>query len=402
MRICIPLQLVSLGLSKRIKLSSRSVPEYRLHGIEWVVEGSISSEKGRFKSRAAAPWMAHLFTRHDPFHLHKTLGLLALLNFILRIYYAIRYGNSFPDFESKRWACACVLIHAALPLTSLALPLPTKRNFSSPMIWPEFRLHSILFACRHVICTVISILELWPTQILGTRSAAPVLAECGMKVLIVLAFVYIARMITDRYGDKEHRTTNAMPYPHDLSEDECNRIKFEYAKKQFGATLMATFPGHLAATFNFAPLYAIQSAPFMMTLVRKGKCNARAYHCVYAATLLYPLYMYHVIIRRGSTYPVDFVIGCLYMASFRLRIRRRWSNEAMWAIIVPLVILAWTYLPGLEAGWIAPSILSDTVSRLLWIIMMGRELVWDASVYGPLCRGFVHPRRKFSAHVTAG
>ena len=254
------------------------------------------------------------------------------------------------------------------------------------MIWPEFRMHSILFSCRHVLCTVLSILEIWPTQVWGYSTLAPVMVECGMKALVVIAGVQIARIISDRLGDKELRTTNAMPYPLDTSEDEQQKIKVEYAKKQFGATIMATFAGPEAATFNFAPLYAIQAAPFMMTLVRKGICNAKAYHRVYAATLLYPLYLYHIAIRRGSTYPVDFVIGCLYMAAFNLRLHRRWSNEAMWTLVIPLVVLAWTYVPILEERWIPHSMLYDIFCRLVWMGMMWREVAWDASVYAPFLR----------------
>jgi hypothetical protein len=333
--------------------------------------------------------MAHLFTRHDPFHVHKVLGLLALLNFVLRIYYAVRYRNSFPAFEPKAVACASVVVHGLLPVASLALPLPAKRNFSNPMIWPEFRLHSILFACRHVTCTLLSILELWPTQVWGSSTAIPVILECGIKLCVVLASVYLARLISERYGDKDKRTTNAMPYPPDVSEDERHRIKYEYAKKQFGATMMAIFPGPLAATFNFAPLYAIQSAPFMMTLVRKGKCDAKAYHCVYTATLLYPLYLYHVIIRRGSTHLVDVAIGCLYMLAYRLRVRLQWSNEAMWTLVVPLVVTSWMYLPVLQASWMPTGLLQTAGTHLLWIALVSREVVWDFGVYRPLVRSLL-------------
>lgn len=335
--------------------------------------------------------MAHLFTNHDPFHIHKTLGLLALLNFLLRIYYALRYGNSFPDFESKTFACASVLVHAALPIASLALPLPAKRNFTNPMIWPEFRLHSIIFGCRHVLCTIMSILELWPTQIWGASTPGPVLAECAMKLAVVLAGVRLAKLTSDNYGDKEKRTTNAMPYPPDVTEEESKRIKFEYAKKQFGATLMATFSGPLAATFNFCPLYAIQSAPFMMTLVRKGKCDARLYHLVYASTLIYPLYLYHGIVRRGISQLVDFVIGCLYMTAFNLRLRRGWSNEAMWSLVIPLVVLSWLYLPDVEATWLAPGLLHTVCGHVLGFIMIARELRRDFQVYSPIVRSNVKP-----------
>ena len=238
--------------------------------------------------------MAHLFTRHDPFHLHKTFGLFALLNFLLRFYYVVRFGTSFPATESKSFACASVFIHAMLPAVSLFLPLPSKRNFASPMIWPEFRLHSVLFSSRHVMSTLVTLLELWPTQIWGSQTAMPVLAECALKVALVRGVVSLAGMITKCYGSRENRTTNTMPYPENVTESEQARIKLEYARCQFGATIFAVVPATLpiASTLNFAPLYAIQAAPFMMTLVRKGKCGARAYHRVYSFWLVYPKYMY--------------------------------------------------------------------------------------------------------------
>jgi hypothetical protein len=333
--------------------------------------------------------MAYLITHHDKFHIHKTLGLLAVLNFILRIYYAIRYRNSFPEWENKTFACASVLVHAALPVASLMLPLPTKRNFSSPMIWPEFRLHSILFSCRHVVVTLVSILGLWPTQVWGAAPGA-VVAECALKLAVVLAVVQIAAIISHYYGDKEKRTTNAMPYPPGVSEDEQAKIKYEYAKKQFGATLMACFPGPFAAALNFAPLYAIQSAPFMMTLVRKGKCASIHYHCVYASTLVYPLYLYHVILRRGSTQMVDVAICFLYKMAFSLRLHSRWSNEAMWSLVVPLVVISWSYIPPLQ-GFIFPpggnlSMLQDAICLSVWFVLMWREIVCDCHYYSPFAR----------------
>ena len=173
--------------------------------------------------------MAYLFTNHDKYHLHKTLGLLSIINFVLRFYYAIVYGTSFPSFESKIFSCSSVLVHALLPITSLTIPLPEKRNFTSPMIWKEFRLHSILFSCRHVLFTIITILELWPTQSsalikIEYRGYALIL-ESIIKYLIIIGCIKIASIITEKYGDKEKRTTNAMPYPEKLTEYEITKIK---------------------------------------------------------------------------------------------------------------------------------------------------------------------------------
>ena len=337
--------------------------------------------------------MAHLFTNHDKYHIHKTLGLLAFCNFILRFYYAIAYGTSFPFFESKVFSCSCVLIHALLPIASLTIPLPEKRNFAGPMIWKEFQLHSILFSCRHVLFTLITLLELWPTQYQTFSGEAErsnkgiaIILECVIKYLIIIGVIKVAAVITEKYGDKEERTTNAMPYPGYLTEYEKTRIKCEYAKKQFGATIFAVFSGELASSLNFAPLYAIQSAPFMMTLIRKGKCETVHYHRVYSATLLYPLYLYHVILRGFYSQFADFVICYIYIFSYTMRIKYNWNNMKMWAITVPVVVLALNIIPDIEKRIIVDNIITSFLRYFCCIYLIYNEIINDYYTYKPLTR----------------
>jgi len=342
--------------------------------------------------------MAHLFTNHDKYHMHKTLGLLAFCNFILRFYYAIAYGTSFPSFESKVFSCSCVIIHALLPIASLTIPLPEKRNFSSPMIWKEFQLHSILFSCRHVLFTIITLLELWPTQsrafyrdtgdaggTKGEKSIA-IMLESVIKYLMIIGFIKVAAVITEKYGDKEVRTTNAMPYPGYLTEYEKTRIKCEYAKKQFGATIFAVFSGELASSLNFAPLYAIQSAPFMMTLIRKGKCETIHYHRVYSATLLYPKYLYHIILRCFYSQFADFVICYIYIFSYTMRVKYNWNNMKMWAIAVPVVVLALNVIPDIEKRMIVDNIITCFLRYFCSIYLIYNEIMSDYYTYKPLTR----------------
>ena len=342
--------------------------------------------------------MAHLFTNHDKYHMHKTLGLLAFCNFILRFYYAIVYGTSFPSFESKVFSCSCVLIHALLPIASLTIPLPEKRNFASPMIWKEFQLHSILFSCRHVLFTIITLLELWPTQSRafyrdtgdagGTKGekGIAIMLESVIKYLMIIGVIKVAAVITEKYGDKELRTTNAMPYPVYLTEYEKTRIKCEYAKKQFGATIFAVFSGELASSLNFAPLYAIQSAPFMMTLIRKGKCETVHYHRVYSATLLYPKYLYHIILRGFYSQFADFVICYLYIFSYTTRIKYNWNNMKMWAIAVPAVVLTLNVIPDIEKRIIIDNTITSFLRYFCSIYSVYTEIMRDYYVYKPLTR----------------
>ena len=330
--------------------------------------------------------MAHLFTNHDKYHIHKTLGLLAFCNFILRIYYAIVYGTSFPSFESKVFSGSCVLIHALLPIASLTIPLPEKRNFASPMIWKEFQLHSILFSCRHVLLTLITLLELWPTQSRAFSKGIAIMLESVIKYLMIIGFIKVAAVITEKYGDKEVRTTNAMPYPGYLTEYEKTRIKCEYAKKQFGATIFAVFSGELASSLNFAPLYAIQSAPFMMTLIRKGKCETVHYHRVYSAMLLYPKYLYHIILRGFYSQFADFIICYLYIFSYTTRIKYNWNNMKMWAITVPVVILALNVIPDIEKRIIVDNTITSFLRYYCSIYSVYKEATRDYYAYKPLTR----------------
>ena len=330
--------------------------------------------------------MAHLFTNHDKYHIHKTLGFLAVANFILRFYYAIIYGTSFPPFETKVFSCSSVLIHALLPIASLSIPLPEKRNFTSPMIWKEFRLHSILFSCRHSILTIITLLELWPTQleIFKNYKLYALFSESILKYIAIISCIKIASIITAKYGDTEKRTTNAMPYPEHVTEYEIEKIKYEYAKKQFGATIMAVFSGELSASLNFAPLYAIQSAPFMMTLVRKGKCNSAHYHMVYSLTLIYPLYLYHVTLRKFYSQFADFAICYLYIFAYSMRIKGGWDNKKLWAIVVPGVVFSLKILPDIESRLIVENNITTFLRYLCSFYLMQNEVYYDYRTYRPL------------------
>jgi len=163
--------------------------------------------------------------------------------------------------------------HGLLSWSSLLLPLPSTRNFSSPMIWPEFRMHSIVFASRHVLCSVLTLNEWWPVRPIHIFLA---------NTTVVVGTILAASRITDLYGDRTKRTTNALPYPSSVNNDARERIKDSYAKAQFAATHVCILPD---TSITFFCLLGIQSAPFLMTLVRKGKIGSQTYHRAYASSL---------------------------------------------------------------------------------------------------------------------
>ncbi len=272
--------------------------------------------------------MAFLITHHDPYHIHAILGLIVLLSFLTRIINIIIFGTAFPDSESKIFSCCCILSHGILPLSSLFLPIPAKRNFSSPMIWPEFRLHSIIFGLRHVIATLMEITDSWP-KLLWLNILC--------KTCLVISVVLLAKLISKLYGDTDLRTTNSMPYPSSISEEKQKGVKYNYRIAQFYATVYSVLGD---ATCAFIPLLGIQSAPFLMTLVRKNIISAIWYHRIYSLTLYVPyiILIIRIIHQSQPTIAILFVGALVPLVMEPLRVKLSLSPLIVWISTLPICL----------------------------------------------------------------
>ena len=255
--------------------------------------------------------MSYLITKHDYKHLHAISGLVAILNFIYNILNLIIYN-------SNKLTIYLVFNNLLLALLSLQFKLPEKRNLDKPMIWKEFRLHSILFTFRHTSITILSLLNL---------------DYYIIKHFIIILTLYLADLITKTYGNKEIRTTNYMPYSDNLDNDSIMKIKESYTKKQFGATIFCILN---SSDCNYLPLYGIQSAPFMMTLVRKGKVNTNMYHIVYSLTLQLPFYLYFIFVRKLEFGINDLIFAIYYKIVYDLRIKLNLNKYILWNISLPI------------------------------------------------------------------
>lgn len=109
-----------------------------------------------------------------------------------------------------------------------------------------------------------------------------------------------------------------MPYSNNLDNESIMKIKNSYTKKQFGATIFCILN---SSDCNYLPLYGIQSAPFMMTLVRKGKVNTNMYHIVYSLTLQLPFYLYFIFVRKLEFGINDLIFAIYYKIVYDLRIK---------------------------------------------------------------------------------
>ena len=96
-----------------------------------------------------------LMTKEDGHfgHVHKIIGSAALAHYAYRSYLLVTTGSM--QFDSSIFTLCCILLHMLLSASSYIFKIPSNRINSAPMIYPEFRLHSIIFAYRSLIVMIL-------------------------------------------------------------------------------------------------------------------------------------------------------------------------------------------------------------------------------------------------------
>ena len=190
-------------------------------------------------------------------------------------------------------------------------------------------------------------------------------------MVLALGTVQAASSITARYGSREQRLTNSLPYPKSVGDEQQRSIKYDYAVSQFCATAIALLPD---PTLNWAPILGLQAAPFMMTLVRKNKISSFTYHRVYA----WSLWMGQIVwcVRwwqtdRAAAMQAQYVASVLAgSVLFAARYYWRWPTIAGWPVQQYLqwagYVLAVIVFPEAVA-----SLLPFAPAQLLWWSALG-------------------------------
>lgn len=97
-------------------------------------------------------WKKQLITREDPMHLHKGLGILCLLSFIWRLAHV---GTSDMGFLSHpHLTIPTVCLHLMLTASAFEFKISARRIKDGTRIWPEYRMHAMVFLCRSVAVIV--------------------------------------------------------------------------------------------------------------------------------------------------------------------------------------------------------------------------------------------------------
>ena len=160
-------------------------------------------------------------------------------------------------------------------------------------------------------------------------------------LLLVQATMFAASTVTNTLGCAENRTTNAMPYDPCVPEVQKVRAKRLYTYAQFQAAALV-FAGD--PTVAFFALTGIQSAPLLMTLVRKGKCSASTYHCVYTWSLILP---FLILLRISDSTTHDWAQAVVSGGNRNATVVT--GSLALWLRTGPLQLpkhLVWLLAPG--------------------------------------------------------
>jgi hypothetical protein len=204
-----------------------------------------------------------LFTHEDRFNLHKLLGTSCLLNFLYRLTQTGHKDMAFgPDAASLLW----VLAHFALSTTSLFFHLPAKRIKDGSRIWPEYRLHSIIFAWRSIAGLVLLWFEL-------KYETGPYYSG---SVAIIFATMAMADMVNYAHRDNHSTTVRDM--------DTSPTVKYFYSFSQIHGTTYCLV-GLRRWTTQYVIIWVVQFTAFMMTLRRKNIFSHRAWIIIYAIIL---------------------------------------------------------------------------------------------------------------------
>lgn len=255
-----------------------------------------------------------LVTREDPFHLHKILGTVCVLHFVYRYYLLNTTGSMHFDQPVDM---AMVSLHGVLSISSLGFHVSSVRNVTKPMIYPEFRAHSILFALRSVVCCYLHFYRfhyMWP-------------------MVVCFQTLWLASAISEHYKRQafihttEGKTMRNMPFDPHMSPEDQGAIVAMHSRMQIGATLFMWVNVDTA----FLPLVAIQLAAFLMTLVRKGLISSRTWHLVYSCAL----WINYDVLPQFT--PGNLLIfRTMYNTHYRVYFPQRWNKYVAWMMHISL------------------------------------------------------------------
>ena len=283
----------------------------------------LSEDDPRFKRENKIEYnktkISKLITHEDKYHIHKSMGIVSLLNYFYLLFDFFYSGAEAEitlrsvdgSFIGITW------VHTILSLSSLQFLIPRTRTGILPMIWQEFRAHSIVFALRSFF--IINAL-----YFLFSKTDSTSVPAIAVRLAFVLFAMKMADFSTEHLRENRKETTTAsMPYWSDCPASLQYMIKYFYTHSQFMATIVCLFA---EIPYILAVAFPIQIASFLMTLVRKNIISAFWYHMFYGGSLLI---VYLINLADVKLYP----IVLLGIALIYARVNLKLNKYVLWTLV---------------------------------------------------------------------
>lgn len=278
-----------------------------------------------------------LITHEDGayFHMHKILGGAVLCHFVYRLYNLYRHGEML--FDGSLNTLFCIIFHAMLHISSFEFILPKRRNKVYNIIWPEMRWHSLIFAYRSIITMIL----IWLCMNEYITQSFVVF----MRGPIVIATIICADTVTNYYKrnnivDISDSSMRGNPYPSYIGPKFIKIQNIFYSVSQALGTTNILYRG---INMVFLQLFAIQIAPFGMTLVKKGVITQSGWHLMYTLALFLS-YLYSALIPLDATNTV--YLSTVIMFSIA-RFYYNMNKYLLWSIAIALQLYTLTTNPNL-------------------------------------------------------
>ena len=254
-----------------------------------------------------------LFTPEDTFNFHKTLGFACLLSYAIRF---AKTGERDMGFTSSLQTLISIALHMTLSVSSMIFKIPTKRTLSHYRIWPEYRLHSIVFAWRALLTMLLT----WVEGRLGLEPFYP--ANTLVTLLCFCASDYATYSVGET-ASKSIRDLDVPPY-----------VQFAFSWIQFHGTFNCILGMRRYSTL-FVYVFIIQLNAFLMTIQRKNVLGSGPLLGIYAFLLIFG---YSVItteqLRIG--WPLFLASNAIANVAAILRMSGSWLGSKkylMWSLI---------------------------------------------------------------------
>jgi len=243
-------------------------------------------------------------------------------------------------FKASGLTAMLIACHTMLSVSSLIFKIPKVRIKEGSRIWPEFRLHSIVFACRSLACMSL----VWYEK---RYQMEPMYWVNAVIVMATLVGADIASASVDHHSNTIRGLDTSAAY------------KFAFSFMQFLGTC-GCLVGIRSFAGQFAVVFIIQTYAFTLTMRRKNLISHRQTVFIYSYQLSIGGAVAQIEIFQSGGLQALCMFPALAAAAMLLRIGLGLNKYMVWAAMAMLVQYA------RRTTMIVPPAQRVTISEVFW------------------------------------